>query len=84
MGKAKDIVRVTLHNNLSLDHIQTADLLFDIVRQQIGELTYSSMPMADFYNTKPLQHGGVMEYWMRLNNSVSIADECLPQQGRGV
>lgn len=84
MGKAKDIVRVTLRNNLSLDHIQTPGLIFDILKQHYSELTYSSMPMADFYNTRPLQHEGVMEYWIRLNNAIDIADECLRRQGRSV
>ncbi len=40
--------------------------------------------MADFYNTKPLQHEGVMEYWIRLNNAIDIADEGLRRQGRSV
>ncbi len=84
MGKAKDVVKVTLHHNLSLNHIQTPDLIFDILKQHFGELTYSSMPMADFYNTKSLQNEGVMEYWMRLNNAIDIADECLMRQGCSV
>lgn len=84
MGKAKDEVRVTLRNNLSLDHIHTPRLIFDILKQHYSELTYSSMPMADFYNTRPQQNEGVMEYWIRLNNAVDIADECLRRQGRSV
>ena len=40
--------------------------------------------MADFYNTKPLPREGVMEYWIRLNKAVDIADECLRRQGRSV
>ncbi|XP_013856433.1 uncharacterized protein LOC106512339 [Austrofundulus limnaeus] len=42
------------------------------------------MPMADFYNTRPLKHEGVMEYWIRLNNAIDMADECLQRQGRSV
>lgn len=84
MGRAKDVVRVTLRHNPTLDPIQTPDLIFDILKQHFGELSYSSMPMADFYNTKPLQREGVMEYWIRLNNAIDIADECLKRQGRSV
>lgn len=84
MGKAKDVVKVTLRNNLSLDHIQSPSQIFDILKQHFSELTYSSMPMADFYTTRPLQHEGVMEYWIRLNNAIDIADECLRRQGRSV
>lgn len=84
MGRAKDVVRVTLRHNPTLDPIQTPDLIFDILKQHFGELSYSSMPMADFYNTKPLQREGVMEYWIRLNNAIDIAEECLKRQGRSV
>ncbi|KAK0154900.1 hypothetical protein N1851_002792 [Merluccius polli] len=58
MGKARDVVKVTLHHNPSLD--KTPELIFDLLKQHFGELTYSSMPMADFYNTRPLQYEGVM------------------------
>ncbi|KAK0147695.1 hypothetical protein N1851_012829 [Merluccius polli] len=75
MGKARDVVKVTLRHNPSLD--KTPELIFDLLKQHFGELTYSSMPMADFYNTRPLQYEGVMEYWIRLNNAIDIADECL-------
>lgn len=84
MGRAKDVVKITLRNSPSLNHIQTPELIFDILKQHYGELTYSSMPMADFYNTKPVQHEGVMEYWIRLNNAIDIAVECLQRQGRSV
>lgn len=84
MGKAKDVVKVTLRNSSSLDHIQTPELIFDILKQNFSELSYSSMAMADFYNTKPLPREGVMEYWIRLNKAVDIAGECLWRQGRSV
>lgn len=84
MGKAKDVVKVTLRHNPSLDHVQVPELIFDILKQHFSVLTYSSMPMADFYNTKPLQHEGLMEYWIRLNNAIDVADECLRRQGRNV
>ncbi|XP_029974766.1 uncharacterized protein LOC115408259 [Salarias fasciatus] len=83
-GKAKDVVKVTLRHNHSIDHIQTPELIFDILKQHFSDLTYSSMPMADFYNTKPQQNEGVMEYWIRLNNAIDIADECLRRQGRSI
>lgn len=39
------------------------------------------MPMADFYNTRLLQHEEVIEYWIRLNNALNVANDCLGQQG---
>lgn len=80
-GKAGDVVRVTLRHN-STD--PTPDFVYDILKQHFSELTYSSMPMADFYNTRPLQNEGVMDYWIRLNNAIDIADECLKRQKRSV
>lgn len=79
-GKARDVVRVTLRHNSDA----TPDFVYDILKQHFSELTYSSMPMADFYNTRPLRDEGVMDYWIRLNNAIDIADECLKRQKRSV
>ncbi len=40
------------------------------------------MPLADFYNTLPLAGENPMDYWIRLNKAVDVADECLKRQGR--
>lgn len=48
-------------------------LVFDILKQHFSEVTYSSMPLADFYNTLPLAGEGPMDYWIRLNKAVDVA-----------
>ena len=83
MGKAGDVVRIKLRNT-SIDHTRNPDKIFDILKQHFSELTYSSMPLADFYNTFPKQGEDVMEYWIRLNKTVDVADECLKRQGRSI
>ncbi|KAG1952356.1 hypothetical protein F2P79_010277 [Pimephales promelas] len=35
------------------------------------------MPMADFYNTLPRADESPMDYWIRLNKAIDVADECL-------
>lgn len=84
MGKAGDVVRIKLRNDASIDHITDPRVVFDILKQHFSELTYSNMPLADFYNTLPLHGEDPMEYWIRLNKTVDVADECLRRQGRAI
>lgn len=84
MGKARDIVKVTLRSIPSLRPAENSKLVFDILKQHFSEVTYSSMPLADFYNTLPLAEESPMDYWIRLNKAVDVADECLRRQGRNI
>lgn len=84
VGKAKDVVRVTLRSIPSLKPAEDPKLVFDILKQHFSEVTYSSMPLADFYNTLPLTAENPMDYWIRLNKAVDVADECLRRQGRNI
>lgn len=84
MGKAGDVVRIKLRNDKTIDHVKNPHLVFDILKRHFSELTYSSMPLADFYNTLPMPSEDAMEYWIRLNKMMDVADECLKRQGRGI
>lgn len=55
-------------------------MVFDILKQLFSEMTYSSMPLADFYNTLLLPGEDAMELWIRLNKTVDVANECLQRQ----
>lgn len=81
MGKAGDVVRITLPNNTSVNHTANPHVIFDILKQHFSALTYSSMPLADFYNTLPLPGEDAMECWIRLNKTVDVPDECLKRHG---
>ncbi|KAK0142420.1 hypothetical protein N1851_019864 [Merluccius polli] len=83
MGKAGDVVRVKLRNT-SINHVTHPHVIFDTLKQHFSELSYSSMPLADFYNTLPTPGEDAMEYWVRLNKTVDVADECLKRQGRSI
>lgn len=63
MGKAKDIVRITLRSSPSMKPQENPKVIFDILRQHFSEVTYSCMPMADFYRTIPLPGETPVEYW---------------------
>ncbi|KAK2857674.1 hypothetical protein Q7C36_005593 [Tachysurus vachellii] len=67
---------------------QTAAVLpatvFDILKRNFSELTYSNMPMADFYNTLPKVDESPMDYWIRLNKAIDVADECLRRRNKCV
>ncbi|CAL9693963.1 unnamed protein product [Knipowitschia caucasica] len=83
-GKAKDVVRVTLRSSSSLKPQDNPDIIFDILRQHFSDVTYSCMPMADFYSTVPMQGEAPVEYWLRLNKAVDAAEEGLKRLGRNM
>lgn len=82
MGKAKDIVRITLRSNTSLKPQENPKIIYDILRQHFTPVTYSCMPMADFYSTVPQARETPVEYWLRLNKAVDAAEEGLKRLGR--
>lgn len=84
MGKARDVVRVTSRSIPSLRPVENPKLVFDILKQHFSEVTYCSMPLAEFYNTLPLIGESPMDYWICLNKAVDVADECLRRQGRNI
>lgn len=84
MGNARDIVKITLRNNPSLKPDENPKAIIGILKQHFSEVTYSSMPLADFYGTVPVAGENVVEYWIRLNKAVDMADECLKREGRCV
>ncbi len=82
MGKAKDIVRVTLRCNSALNPVENPKVIMDILKQNFSDVNYSCMPLADFYGTVPLTGEGPVEYWVRLNKAVDLAEEALKRLGR--
>ncbi|KAJ8341924.1 hypothetical protein SKAU_G00342150 [Synaphobranchus kaupii] len=84
MGKARDIVKITLRNNPSLKPHENPKAIISILKQHFSEMLYSSMPLADFYCTVPVTGENAVEYWIRLNKAVDVADECLKREGRRV
>ncbi|KAL1252258.1 hypothetical protein QQF64_020054 [Cirrhinus molitorella] len=80
-GRARDIIKVTLCSNPSLKPGEGPRVIIDILKQHFSELTYSAMPLADFYSTLPTLGENVIYYWIRLNKTVDVAEDCLKRQG---
>ena len=81
-GKARDVVKVSLRSHPELDSSEFPTAVFDILKRNFSELTFSSLPMKDFYSTAPRAGEDMMDYWIHLNKAV--ADECLRRRGKGV
>lgn len=83
-GKARDVVKVSLRSRPELSAADLPTAVFDILKGNFSELSYSTLPMKDFYSTIPRAGESVMDYWIRLNKSIDAADECLRRRGKSV
>ena len=83
-GKARDVVKVSLRSRPELSVTDLPTAVFDILKRNFSELSYSNLPMKDFYSTIPIAGEGAMDYWIRLNKSIDAADECLRRRGRSI
>lgn len=82
-GRARDVVKIALRSDPTLDVARQPDVIYGILKQNFSMLSYSSMPLADFYSTLPKHNECPIDYWVRINKAADIADECLMQmQGK--
>ncbi|XP_064423478.1 uncharacterized protein LOC135360402 [Latimeria chalumnae] len=84
MGKARDIVKINLRSNPQLDPTHNPEVIYGILKQNFSEVTYSNMPLADFYATLPMAQESPVDYWIRLNKAVDVAGECMCRQGKKI
>lgn len=82
IGKARDVVKVSLCCRLELRGDELLTAVFDILKRNFSELTYSSLPVKDFYSAVPRAGEDAMDYWICLNKSIDAADECLRRRGK--
>lgn len=82
MGRARDIVRVGLRSDATIDLSKGPGPIFDILKQHFSEIVYSDMPLADFYSTLPLAGEKPFDYWIRLNRAIEVAEDCVKRQGK--
>lgn len=82
LGKAKDIVKIALRSNLSLNPVNNPKVIYDVLNHHFSDNKYSCMPVADFYITLPVAGENPVEYWVRLNKAVDVAQEGLRRFGR--
>lgn len=84
LGRARDVVRIGIHSDPSLGVEQHPDAIYAILKQHFSDLSYSCMPLADFYSTLPKSHESPIDYWVRLNKAADIVEECLQHQGKSM
>lgn len=54
------------HPELSVTDLPTA--VFDILKGHFSELSYSNLPVKNFYNTIPHAIEGAIDYWIAFTN----------------
>ena len=74
MGKARDVVRVGLRSDPSLQSSCTPEVMYGMLTQYFSN-TSSSMPLQDFYSTLPNQRENPVDYWLRLNKTADVAED---------
>ncbi|KAJ8009201.1 hypothetical protein DPEC_G00086440 [Dallia pectoralis] len=81
MGKARDVVKIGLRSNPSLQASCTPDCIYSMLTQYFSS-TSSCLPLQDFYSTLPTRRENPVDYWLRLNKAADVAEEGLKRQGR--
>lgn len=81
MGKAKDVVKIALRSDPTLDVVVKPKLIYDVLLHYFSEAP-SCLPLADFYATLPKHRENPVDYWIRLNKAADLALEGLRRRGK--
>lgn len=84
LGRAREVVRVGLRSNPSIDLCKGPSPIFDLLKQHFSDTAFSSMPLADFYGTLPHAGEDPFDYWLRLNRAMDMAEDCLKRQDKKI
>lgn len=81
MGKARDVVKIALRSDPTLDVTNKPELIYDVLLHYFSEAP-SCLPLADFYATLPRHRENPVDYWIRLNKAADLALEGLRRRGK--
>ncbi|XP_075932775.1 uncharacterized protein LOC142932666 [Anarhichas minor] len=81
MGKARDVVKIALRSDPTLDVKQRPELMYNVLLHYFS-VAPSCLPLADFYATLPKHRENPVDYWIRLNKAADLALEGLSRQGK--
>lgn len=81
MGKARDVVKIALRNDPTLDVKLKPELIYNVLLHYFSDAP-SCLPLADFYATLPRHGENPVDYWIRLNNAADLALKGLHRQGK--
>lgn len=84
MGRAREVVKVGLRSNPLLALSDGPGPIFDILKQHFSDTVSSIMPLADFYATMPFSGEDPFEYWLRLNKTMEVTEDCLKRQNKSM
>lgn len=76
-GRARDVVKVSLRCRPELRGGERVSVVFSTLKTNFSNLTFSNLPMKDFYSTVPRSGEDAMDYWIRLNKAMDAAVERL-------
>ncbi len=82
-GKAEEIAKASVRNspyNLKYN----PDALFSVLKQHCGAVIFSSTPLFDLYPALSSTGESAFDYWLRLNETMEYAVDCLYRRGRSV
>lgn len=80
-GRAKDTVKFGIRNG-EIDTSTNPNAIYSLLRRHFGTSVCSSVPLADFYSTRPTENEDPYEFWLRLNKAADHAVGCLKEQGK--
>ncbi|KAK0137889.1 Retrovirus-related Pol polyprotein from transposon 297 [Merluccius polli] len=84
MGRARDVIRIWLRNNVQVSDSGDVDAVFCILRQHFDSAVHSGMPLADFYSSTPHVNEQPLDYWIRLNKAAEVAEQSMGNDGRAL
>lgn len=76
--------KIRIRSNPSFCVVQHSVTTYAILKQHFSDLSYSCMPLVDFYSTLPRAHESPSDYWVWLNKSADVVEECLQRQEKGM
>ncbi|KAL7833124.1 hypothetical protein SRHO_G00301420 [Serrasalmus rhombeus] len=81
LGRAKNIVKVGLKSSSAPNTVVSSEKIYDVLKHYFSDSPVSSLPLADFYATRPKDKESPVDYWVRLNATAERAANYLQQNG---
>lgn len=81
-GRAREVVKVGIRSKRMLTLTDGPEPIFEILKQHFSDTLTSSLPLADFYATKPHSGELPLDYWLRLNRALEVTEDSLKRQNK--
>lgn len=82
VGRAREVVKVGIRSKPVLTLTDGPEPIFEILKQHFSDTLTSSLPLADFYATKPHSGEQPLDYWLRLNRALEVTEDSLKRQNK--